>query len=101
MNEKTGVVSHASASSFREALPNAFFIGFSGTAIELKDANTRLVFGDDISTSGTPRPVPDQGTGRIYYESRIAKLSFSVSRRPKFDAPFDEITEGEEFSGKE
>ena len=58
----------------RDALPNASFIGFTGTPIELTDANTRAVFGDYISVYDIQRAVEDGATVPIYYESRLAKL---------------------------
>jgi type I restriction enzyme, R subunit len=58
----------------RDALPNASFIGFTGTPIEKTDANTRAVFGDYISIYDIQRAVADGATVPIYYESRIAKL---------------------------
>jgi Type I site-specific restriction-modification system, R (restriction) subunit and related helicases len=58
----------------RDALPHASFIGFTGTPIELADANTRTVFGDYISIYDIQRAVEDGATVPIYYESRLAKL---------------------------
>jgi type I restriction enzyme R subunit len=58
----------------RDALPNASFIGFTGTPIEKTDANTRAVFGDYISIYDIQRAVADKATVPAYYESRIAKL---------------------------
>lgn len=89
------------AAHMREALPNASFIGFTGTPIELADANTRAVFGDYISIYDIERAVNDGATVSIYYESRLAKLSLSEAEKPKLDAEFEEATEGEEVSRKE
>jgi len=85
----------------RDALPNASFIGFTGTPIEKTDANTRAVFGDYISIYDIQRAVADKATVPIYYESRIAKLGLNASELPKLDAEFEEITEGEELTKKE
>jgi type I restriction enzyme R subunit len=85
----------------RDALPNASFIGFTGTPIEKTDANTRAVFGDYISIYDIQRAVADKATVPIYYESRIAKLGLNAAELPKLDAEFDEITEGEEQTRKE
>jgi len=101
VNEKTGQMSYGFASNLRDALPNASFIGFTGTPVEKTDANTRAVFGDYISIYDIQRAVADQATVPIYYESRIAKLGLNASELPKIDEEFDEITEGEEFSKKE
>ena len=89
------------ARHMRDALPNASFIGFTGTPIEKTDANTRAVFGDYISIYDIQRAVADKATVPIYYESRIAKLGLNAAELPKIDAEFDEITEGEEQTKKE
>lgn len=84
------------ARHMRDALPNASFIGFTGTPIELQDANTRAVFGDYISVYDIQRAVRDGATVPIYYESRLAKLALDEKERPRIDDDFDEVTEGEE-----
>lgn len=89
------------ARHMRDALPNASFIGFTGTPIEKTDANTRAIFGEYISIYDIQRAVFDQATVPIYYESRIAKLSLNQAVLPKIDEEFDELTEGEELSKKE
>jgi type I restriction enzyme R subunit len=89
------------ARHMRDALPNASFIGFTGTPIEKTDANTRAVFGDYISVYDIQRAVEDKATVPIYYESRLAKLELKESERPKIDPEFEEVTEGEEVERKE
>jgi type I restriction enzyme R subunit len=89
------------ARHMRDALPNASFIGFTGTPIELADANTRAVFGDYISIYDIQRAVEDGATVPIYYESRLAKLALDEAERPKIDPQFEEATEGEEVERKE
>ncbi|GDY22283.1 DEAD/DEAH box helicase [Verrucomicrobiota bacterium] len=89
------------ARNLRDALPNASFIGFTGTPIEKTDANTRAIFGDYISIYDIQRAVADGATVPIYYESRISKLSLNAAALPKLDAEFEEITEGEELTKKE
>ncbi|MCY3747125.1 MAG: type I restriction endonuclease subunit R [Acidobacteria bacterium] len=89
------------AHHMREALPNASFIGFTGTPIELKDANTRAVFGEHISTYDIQRSVEDGATVPIYYESRLARLALDEAERPRIDPDFAEATEGEEVVRKE
>ena len=89
------------ARHMRDALPNASFIGFTGTPIELEDANTRAVFGDYISIYDIERAVEDRATVPIYYESRLAKLALDEAERPKIDPDFEEATEGEEVERKE
>ena len=70
------------ARHMRDALPNASFIGFTGTPIELQDASTRAVFGDYISIYDIQRAVEDHATVPIYYESRLAKLALDERERP-------------------
>jgi type I restriction enzyme R subunit len=89
------------ARHMRDALPEASFIGFTGTPIEKTDANTRAVFGDYISIYDIQRAVADKATVPIYYESRIAKLALNAAELPKIDEEFEEITEGEEQSNRE
>ncbi|MDZ4859282.1 MAG: type I restriction endonuclease subunit R [Candidatus Hydrogenedentes bacterium] len=89
------------ARHMRDALPNASFIGFTGTPIELTDANTRAVFGDYISVYDIQRAVIDGATVPIYYEGRLAKLELKAEERPKIDPNFEEATEGEEIEHKE
>ena len=89
------------ARHMRDALPNASFVGFTGTPIELQDANTRAVFGDYISIYDIQRSVEDGATVPIYYESRLAKLALDEDARPKIDPEFEEATEGEEVERRE
>ncbi|PKO61720.1 MAG: DEAD/DEAH box helicase [Betaproteobacteria bacterium HGW-Betaproteobacteria-18] len=97
----TSYIAHGLAVNIRDALPNASFIGFTGTPIEKTDANTKAVFGDYISVYDIQRAVADKATVPIYYESRIAKLALNAAELPKLDAEFEEITEGEEQTSKE
>jgi type I restriction enzyme, R subunit len=89
------------ARNMRDALPNASFIGFTGTPIEKNDANTRAVFGDYIAVYDIQQAVADGATVPIYYESRIAKLGLLEKELPKIDVEFEEITEGEEEEKKQ
>ncbi len=89
------------ARNMRDALPNASFIGFTGTPIEKTDANTRAIFGDYISIYDIQRAVADKATVPIYYESRIAKLGLNQAALPNLDEEFEELTEGEELTRKE
>ena len=89
------------ARHMRDALPNASFIGFTGTPVELRDANTRAVFGDYISIYDIERSIADGATVQIYYESRLAKLDLDEAERPQIDPNFEEATEGEEVERKE
>lgn len=89
------------ARHMRDALPNASFIGFTGTPIEKTDANTRSVFGEYISVYDIQRAVEDKATVPIFYESRLAKLDLNDKERPKIDPEFEEVTEGEETERRE
>jgi len=89
------------ARHMRDALPNASFIGFTGTPVELTDKNTRSVFGDYISVYDIQRAVMDGATVPIYYESRLAKLELKETEKPHIDPEFEEVTEGEEIDRKE
>lgn len=89
------------ARHMRDALPNASFIGFTGTPIESTDKNTRSVFGDYISVYDIQRAVMDGATVPIYYESRLAKLELKESEKPHIDPEFEDVTEGEEIDRKE
>ena len=89
------------ARHMRDALPNASFVGFTGTPIELQDASTRAVFGECISIYDIRRSVEDGATVPIHYESRLAKLSLDKDEQPTIDADFEEATEGEEIERKE
>ena len=89
------------AAHIRAALPNASFLGFTGTPIELDDANTRAVFGDYISVYDILRSEEDKATVPIYYESRLAKLVLDEAEKPNIDPDFEEATEGEEVEQKE
>jgi type I restriction enzyme, R subunit len=89
------------ARAMRDALPNASFIGFTGTPLELSDRSTRAVFGDYISIYDIQQAVEDGATVKIYYEGRLAKLELDAKEKPHIDAEFDEVTEGEEVEKKE
>ena len=89
------------ARHMRDALPNASFLGFTGTPIELDDANTRGVFGDYISVYDIHRSQEDGATVPIYYENRLAKLALDEDEKPNIDDDFEEVTEGEELEDKE
>ena len=100
-DKATGKVSYGFARNIRDALPNASFIGFTGTPIELTDKNTRAVFGDYVSVYDIQRAVDDGATKPIYYESRVIKLTLDDARIETIDEDFEEITESEELTTKE
>lgn len=94
-------VKYGFAKYMRDALPNASFIGFTGTPVELTDKNTPAVFGDYIDIYDMTRAVEDGTTVKIYYESRIARLELSEEEMPVIDDEYEEITEYQEYSQKE
>jgi len=89
------------ARHIRDALPNASFIGFTGTPIEKEDRNTAMVFGNYIDIYDIEEAVQDGATVPIYYENRLAKLSMNENEMPLLDSEFEEVTEGEEVERKE
>jgi type I restriction enzyme, R subunit len=89
------------AGYIREALPNASFIGFTGTPIETGDKNTRVIFGDYLSVYDIQQAVNDNFTVRIYYEGRLAKLVLDESEKVNIDDKFQEITEDQEDKARE
>ncbi len=84
------------ARHMRDALPNASYIGFTGTPLELADKSTRSVFGEYISVYDIQRAVEDGATVPIFYESRLAKLALDEVGGATLDADFEEVTEGED-----
>jgi type I restriction enzyme R subunit len=100
VDQITGDISYGFAKYLRDALPNASFIGFTGTPIERDDINTRAIFGDYIDTYDISRAVEDGATVPIYYESRLARIDLPEDEKPKIDAEIEEMTEEEEDSDK-
>jgi type I restriction enzyme R subunit len=93
LDRKTGEISYGFAKYLRDALPNASFIGFTGTPIEKEDTNTPAVFGDYIDIYDISRAVEDGATVPIYYESRLARIELDEDEKPKIDAEIAELTE--------
>jgi type I restriction enzyme R subunit len=93
MGRNTGKISYGFAKYLRDALPNASFIGFTGTPIEKEDVNTPALFGDYIDIYDISRAVEDGATVPIYYESRLARIELDEDERPKVDAEIDQLTE--------
>lgn len=89
------------ARHMRDALPNASFIGFTGTPIEKTDKNTQAVFGDYIDVYDIQQAVEDGATVRIYYENRLAKIDIKEDEKPRIDADFEELTESEEQADRQ
>ena len=89
------------AKHIRQALPNASFIGFTGTPIENDDRSTPAVFGDYIDVYDIEQSVLDGATVQIYYESRLVELNIDKEMRSKIDQEIDELLEAEEFDKQE
>jgi len=89
------------AKHLRDALPNASFIGFTGTPIESSDRNTQAVFGNYVDIYDIQQAVEDNSTVPIYYESRLAKVHFEEDEKATIDEQFEEITEGEELTQRQ
>ncbi|MBI5458931.1 type I restriction endonuclease subunit R [Methanobacterium sp.] len=89
------------ARHMRDALPNASFIGFTGTPLERGDKNTVAVFGNYIDIYDIEQAVEDGATVRIYYENRLVKLDLKEEEKQHIDPQFDFITEGQEMERQE
>lgn len=89
------------AKYLRDALPNASFVGFTGTPIEKEDASTPAVFGNYIDVYDVEQSVEDGATVRIYYESRLAKVHLKAEEKGKLDAEVEQVTEDVEPAAKE
>ena len=101
VSRDTGDVTYGFAKHMRDALPNASFVGFTGTPIETADRDTRAVFGDYINVYDIERAVEDGATVRIYYEGRLAKIALDDAERPNVDPDFEDVTEGKEDDEKQ
>ena len=101
VDAKTGEISYGFAKYMRDALPNASFIGFTGTPIEADDVNTPAVFGNYIDVYDISRAVEDGATVPIYYESRLARIELDEDEKPKIDAEVDELTEEDSETDQE
>lgn len=106
LDTKTGVRRYGYAHYIRQALPNASFIGFTGTPVEGEDRNTPAIFGDYIDVYDISRAVEDGATVSIYYESRLARIELDDNEKPKIDAEIealvedDTLTEAEKFKAQ-
>ncbi|MFY9101051.1 type I restriction endonuclease subunit R [Aliarcobacter cryaerophilus] len=101
MLDKDGKFKYGYAQHLRDALPNATFIGFTGTPIESEDKDTRAVFGDYISVYDIEDAVRDGATVPIYYESRLAKLDLNAEILKEIDKEVGDLDIGDELSDRE
>lgn len=93
LDAKTGARRYGYAHYIRQAMPNASFIGFTGTPIEAADVNTPAIFGDYIDIYDISRAVEDGATVPIYYESRLARIELDEDEKPKIDAEIEALVE--------
>ena len=89
VDSKTGKIIVGTARIIRNTLPNATYIGFTGTPISLKDRNTREVFGDYIDVYDMTQSVEDGATRPVYYESRVIKLHLDAETLKRIDAEYE------------
>ncbi len=101
IDPETGQVSTGFAQNLRSALPNASYIGFTGTPIEFDDRSTPAVFGDYIDTYTIRQAVEDGATVPIFYEARLARIRLDEDEKPLVDEQFEELTEDEEEPSRE
>ncbi len=95
-NRETGQYTFGYSKHLRDALPEASFIGFTGTPIDSADKDTRAVFGDYVSIYDIQDAVDDGATVPIYYESRLAKLDINAADIEALNDDIDEVIEDEE-----
>ena len=88
---KTETMRKGQALKMREALPNASFIGFTGTPISSRDKDTTEVFGDYIDIYDMTQAVEDGATRPVYYESRVIKLDLDTEIVRQLDTEFDAL----------
>ena len=96
LNTKTGKYTFGYSKHLRDALPEASFIGFTGTPIDSADKDTRAVFGDYVSIYDIQDAVDDGATVPIYYESRLAKLDIDAAGMEALNDEVEEVIEDEE-----
>jgi type I restriction enzyme R subunit len=101
IDRATAEMSYGFAKYLRDALPNASFIGFTGTPIEKDDVNTPAVFGQYIDIYDISRAVEDGATVPIYYESHLARIELDEDEKPTLDSEIEAITEDEADSEQE
>jgi len=100
LDKKSGRYKYGFAKHLRDALPNATFVGFTGTPVESEDKDTRAVFGDYVSIYDIQDAVDDGATVPIYYESRLAKLDINQAQIEQLNAEIEEVFEDEEDNAK-
>jgi type I restriction enzyme R subunit len=96
LDTKTGIYKYGYSKHLRDAIPEATFIGFTGTPISQGDKDTRAVFGDEVSIYDIQDAVDDGATVPIYYESRLARLDINRAEIDELSEEVEEVIEGEE-----
>ena len=91
--DASGKVSVGAARVVRKALPNASYIGFTGTPIALEDRNTREIFGDYIDVYDMTQSVEDESTKPVYYESRVVALHLDENALGRIDDAYREFAD--------
>lgn len=89
VDAETGKIKIGTARVIRNSLPNATYIGFTGTPISMKDRSTREVFGDYIDIYDMTQAVEDGATRPVYYESRVIKLKLDPDTLKLIDTEYD------------
>lgn len=98
-DEKGEGIKYGYAKYLRDALPNATFVGFTGTPVASTDKNTQMVFGNYIDVYDMTQAVADGSTVKIYYESRVIPLN--LPQNLDLDESYNEITEDQEDDVKQ
>ena len=93
INATTGKISVGTARKIRDSLPNATYIGFTGTPISSKDRSTREIFGDYIDIYDMTQSVEDGATRPVYYESRVINLHLNETILHQIDLEYDIVAE--------
>ncbi len=93
VDKETGKVRYGMAKYIRDALPNATFIGFTGTPIDLTDRSTREIFGDYIDIYDMTQSVEDEATRPIFYESRVMQLKLDKHILDRIDREYEEMSD--------
>ena len=101
LSRTTGERRYGYAHYIRQALPNASFIGFTGTPIESADVNTPAIFGEYIDIYDISRAVEDGATVPIYYENRLARIELNEDEKPLIDAEIEALLEDETLTEQE
>ncbi len=92
MDRETGKITYGMAKYVRDALPNASFIGFTGTPIDtVDDRSTQEIFGEYIDIYDMTQSVEDEATRPIFYESRVMKLNLDKQVLDRIDAEYEEM----------